>query len=183
MKISYMIFLVVFSLVASSCSETRSVKCESIDWQKVGVKDALIGKGILAYSARAGVCLGSGDKDAYKRGHAEGRTQYCTKKGVFKAGVRGHRYIHPCDNDKNGKLRNYFQQGRNIFITRNRIVDTTEELDELVSKYKYGQHTSEERKELEERIQSKRREIQIDKDYLTKEVEKYRRSKLLDEGE
>lgn len=168
-------------LIVSSCSSSRTVKCEEIDWFNAGMNDAKTGKGKLAYSVRAGICLGDGDKSAYTKGRKAGRIEYCTKKGLLNSGVKGQRYIHPCENDQAGKLYSYFRKGRNIFITRNRIEDNKTRLDELLDEYKYTQYSSEEKDDLEERIQSHRKEIQLDEKYLNEMIQKYTRSKLLEE--
>ena len=101
-------------LALSGCETMSHDDCLKGDWAGVGFKDGQDGRPYARLADHAKACAATGvrpDEAAYIRGRDEGLRLYCTPRGGFDAGRKGHAYADVCPKPDEAFLRG-FEDGR-----------------------------------------------------------------------
>ncbi|MFK7858025.1 MAG: DUF2799 domain-containing protein [Granulosicoccus sp.] len=114
-RVSSAYFLLLLSLVLTSCQTITRIKCNSKNWEKAGFRDGAAGhpadSSFLEYSGR---CLAAGaelDKSVYMAGYHDGLSTFCTKENGVEQAQAGFENTMVCAIQVGSAFDDGFAQG------------------------------------------------------------------------
>lgn len=129
--------LLVAALSLNGCSTLDAAKCESMDWEARGARDALRGMQRDAVNTLDRSCAEFGvsaDEQAYHRGWDEGIQNYCSKEKGWEVGMSSASYGHTCPENLEAQFYSAYQLARSVKESKTEVATARRELDKVLEK-------------------------------------------------
>ena len=96
---SYSLIFIALTALLLSCTTIKKEDCKSVNWQRLGHKDGLVGDYQESLETYGFACQDYGikpDNKAYKAGYKKGLKKFCTYKNGYNFGKAGSYYDDQC---------------------------------------------------------------------------------------
>ena len=167
--------VVIAGLVTASCATMSQEECARGDWRAVGYDDGASGHAMSRIDQHAKACANSGvtpDIRLYSEGREEGLRRYCTEMNGFRVGREGHSYANVCPPPVEGEFLGGYADGERVHAATQRLDNARSDLssadsradkrarqaDGVEDELRNPKLTSEQTRELRDRLQRLRRE-------------------------
>ncbi len=169
-------------IVLVGCSSLGNQPCSEVDWFELGKIDGADGKRSHHFFAHQAACQGKADRKSYMKGMEQGVADYCRSENAFKLGLSGAAYRNFCPEALEKRFYNRFDLGHQIYRLQVEIEDRKIEIDEYVEQFRFGtSRSSEERQDLQDKINSLQGEQQADQELIKKLFAEAKLSGLIQE--
>jgi hypothetical protein len=109
---------ITLALFSTGCATMNKSQCRLADWEQVGRADGERGHRIEYQTNHIEACgeVATFDADAYNRGWADGRNQYCTPENAYMIGIRGITPEGVCPETLRSAFEERYKQGRSVYL-------------------------------------------------------------------
>jgi len=107
--------LAVSTTILTACTTMSKQECETADWNKLGYKDASVGKTTEMFERRQNACSKHeivANESQYAHGYTEGLKIFCTYDSGVDYGHTGAHYAHQCPRDLETEFMKGYRLGK-----------------------------------------------------------------------
>jgi hypothetical protein len=116
--------ITILTFLLSNCANMDESDCLTADWQTIGFEDGSFGKNESHISQHRKECSEHGvtpDLTAYRQGHFEGSTLFCTKSNGFSKGQNGQGYNRNCPEQFERAFLSGFNDGQTLYALKRNL--------------------------------------------------------------
>jgi len=138
-------------LLLSHCANMNESDCLTADWQLIGFEDGSFGKNESHISQHRKECAEHGvtpDLTAYRKGHFEGSTRFCTANNGFSRGRQGKGYNRSCPAQFEAEFLAGFTDGQTLYGLKKVLNQRTAALESTYKNIDWLEHAMAEKSEL-----------------------------------
>lgn len=133
MKLSLVLCGVLLAALSGGCASTATSDCTEADWYMIGFEDGSDGRPAEYFESRKKSCVGQSDPDplAWKAGHEDGLTHFCSAAGGIAQGSRGLPRSRVCPQALEADFFEGHRLGQEIYLTSERMEAIEQEIRAL----------------------------------------------------
>lgn len=120
------------ALAVGGCSSMSEAECQALDWRTIGYEDGVAGYSGNRIGQHRKACGKHGvtpNLTEYQAGREQGLREFCKPANGFRVGARGNGYNGVCPADMDGEFSDAYQSGRQLYVLRSRVANTSAALD------------------------------------------------------